>query len=73
MSNERTSLATRFSLLPPRIRFAIGGLIILLIWLVVLPALCRTDTFQRRDQFLHERGIDPSAMIYTELDRNVDR
>ncbi len=40
-----------------------------LVWGKVLPALCNTEAFRERDRFLTSRGIDPSAMIYTELQR----
>lgn len=38
------------------------------IWCVVLPWVSRQESVQQRLIFLDERGIDPSAMYYTELD-----
>lgn len=43
--------------------FSIG-----LIWLVVLPWTARRPIVRQRLDFLDKRGIDPSAMFYTELD-----
>lgn len=40
--------------------------LILLLWLVVLPAAGRTELLSRRIQFLDSRGIDPSARFYTD-------
>jgi hypothetical protein len=40
--------------------------LILLVWLVILPAAGRTELLSRRIQFLESRGIDPSARFYTD-------
>lgn len=41
---------------------------IAVVWCVVLPRIAGRPATQQRLQFLDERGIDPSAMFYTELD-----
>lgn len=52
---------------------------VVVVWLLVLPAVCRTAAFRERSRFLEERGVDASAMFYTELDnlprvmRHMDR
>ncbi|KLU02094.1 putative signal peptide and transmembrane protein [Rhodopirellula islandica] len=48
----------------------LAGLIALLsiIWLVVLPAYARQPEMRQHLKWLDDRGIDPSAMYYTELD-----
>ncbi|MDM4015476.1 hypothetical protein [Roseiconus lacunae] len=38
-----------------------------IVWLVVLPAYSRQPQMRRHLHWLDERGIDPSAMYYTEL------
>jgi len=38
------------------------------VWLVVLPWLAARPAMQRHRQWLDDRGIDPGAMYYTELD-----
>ena len=40
--------------------------LILVMWLVILPAAGRTELLTRRIQFLESRGIDPSARFYTD-------
>ena len=50
-----------------------GGLVasvfvIAVIWLVVLPWWSRQPAMAQRLEWLDERGIDPSAMFYTELE-----
>ncbi|QDU55764.1 hypothetical protein [Aeoliella mucimassa] len=41
---------------------------LLLVWGVVLPALTTQPQVEEQLDWLDERGIDPSAMFYTELD-----
>ncbi len=43
--------------------FALG-----LVWLVWLPSHAQRPPVRRHLQWLDERGIDPSAMYYTELE-----
>jgi hypothetical protein len=38
------------------------------IWLVALPWLAARPAMKRHRQWLDDRGIDPGAMYYTELD-----
>ncbi|TWT46400.1 hypothetical protein [Botrimarina hoheduenensis] len=38
----------------------------LLVWLVVLPWLARTGGFAERLRELADRGVDPSALFYTD-------
>jgi len=38
------------------------------VWLIVLPWWARRPAVDDHLRFLEERGIDPSAMFYTELD-----
>ncbi|QDT09742.1 hypothetical protein [Planctomycetes bacterium K23_9] len=42
--------------------------IVVSIWCSVLPRIAATPRMRRQLVFLDERGIDPSAMFYTELD-----
>lgn len=39
-----------------------------IVWLIVLPWLARQPGMHARLDWLDARGIDPSAMYYTELD-----
>ncbi|MFG0264497.1 MAG: hypothetical protein ACF8AM_05010 [Rhodopirellula sp. JB055] len=53
--------------------YRIGGLagsiaLLSIIWLVVLPAYARQPEMHQHLKWLDDRGIDPSAMYYTELD-----
>jgi len=41
--------------------------LIALLWMVVLPRVAEHPDLKARIKFLEERGIDPSAMFYTEL------
>lgn len=43
-------------------------LAISIIWLVILPWTARQPVVRQRLEFLDEKGIDPSAMFYTELE-----
>lgn len=63
--------------LPPRRRrvlpagaakLAVVSTIILFVWCIVLPWYGHLPTMEKHLQFLDDRGIDPSAMFYTELD-----
>ena len=47
---------------------ATAALLIGVVWCGILPWLSRQRHVQQRLNFLDERGIDPSAMYYTELD-----
>jgi len=39
-----------------------------IVWLVVLPWVAGRPAMRRHRQWLDDRGIDPGAMYYTELD-----
>ena len=47
--------------------FVIGVTAILFLWLIVLPTIGRSDTARRWIAPLRKKGIDPSAMFYTEV------
>lgn len=60
--NEQRSLIARFSGL------ATAALCVAAVWLILLPWLASQPAIFSRLVFLEQRGIDPSAMFYTELD-----
>ena len=47
--------------------FAIG-IATVFIWCIVLPWYAERPAMKQHLKFLDDRGIDPSAMFYTELD-----
>ena len=47
---------------------ALSSLGITLLWCIVLPWLSARPLVRERLEFLEQRGIDPSAMFYTELE-----
>lgn len=49
------------------VQLSLATLAICVMWLVVLPWTARQPHVRQRIDFLDERGIDPSAMFYTEL------
>ncbi len=55
-----------------RWRFASATLLVAVVWCWLLPWLSERPTVRERLRFLDERGIDPSAMYYTELDAMDD-
>ncbi len=52
----------------PWLALSLCTLAIALLWCVFLPWLSARPRVQQRLEFLAQRGIDPSAMFYTELD-----
>jgi hypothetical protein len=50
-------------------RLAIGAAAVAVIWCGVLPALLRCPGVARHVANMEERGVNPSAMYYTELER----
>ncbi|MFG0290656.1 MAG: hypothetical protein ACF8CQ_20950 [Rhodopirellula sp. JB044] len=48
--------------------FSVVIAVLSIVWLVLLPAYARQPKMQRHLRWLDEKGIDPSAMYYTELD-----
>jgi len=51
-----------------RVLLAVATLCVGLVWCVILPRLATVSAVEERLKFLDDRGIDPSAMYYTELD-----
>ena len=49
-------------------QLAVAVVLIVLVWCLVLPQLATLPRMQAYTEWLDERGIDPSAMYYTELD-----
>jgi len=54
--------------LPPRLRLAIAVSLLAAVWLVVLPAIGRHPAVDRHVRLMESRGVNPSAMVYTELE-----
>ncbi len=52
----------------PRWRLAASIAVIAIVWLLVLPWIADRPTVSDRIEWLDEKGIDPSAMYYTELE-----
>jgi len=52
----------------PRLVLTAATICVGLIWCVLLPWLAEFQVVEERLKFLDDRGIDPSAMYYTELD-----
>lgn len=51
-----------------RTRLAACVATVLVVWLGVLPWIGRREPVADRIEWLEQKGIDPSAMYYTELD-----
>lgn len=60
--------STRVSTRRKRVRFALAALGLAGVWLWLLPALARVDPIRRQREFLERQAINPSAMIYAELE-----
>ncbi|MFO0916771.1 MAG: hypothetical protein U0872_00445 [Planctomycetaceae bacterium] len=52
----------------PAVRLAVWGIGLAACWLGVLPWLSSHPAVDNHVRWLEERGIDPSAMYYTELE-----
>ncbi|MGB8853603.1 MAG: hypothetical protein WCC69_08565 [Pirellulales bacterium] len=50
-------------------RLVLGSAAVAAIWGVLLPALLRCPAIARHVARMEERGVNPAAMYYTELDR----
>jgi hypothetical protein len=50
-------------------RLTIGGALIAAVWCGLLPRLLDWPPIARHVALMEERGVDPSAMYYTELER----
>jgi hypothetical protein len=55
--------------LPPAVRLAVGVAAVVAIWGGLLPALLRSPAVMQHVTRMEERGVNPAAMYYTELDR----
>lgn len=51
------------------LRLAAGAAITAAVWCGVLPRLLEVGPIQRHVELMEERGVDPAAMYYTELER----
>lgn len=60
---------TRPVRIPPRLRLAIAVSLLAAVWLVVLPAIGRHPAIDRHVRLMEARDVNPSAMVYTELER----
>jgi hypothetical protein len=49
------------------IRLLLSGVVIAIVWCVVLPQMAGLPQVREYMNWLDERGIDPTAMYYTEL------
>lgn len=47
--------------------FAVCALVVAIVWLGLLPLVARQLPVRRHIERLEDRGIDPSAMFYTEV------
>jgi hypothetical protein len=50
-----------------RVRFGLSMGVIAIVWCIILPWTARRPAMDEHLQWLDDRGIDPSAMYYTEL------
>ncbi|TWU58299.1 hypothetical protein [Rubripirellula reticaptiva] len=67
MTVKATNIKAAMSM-KPAIKLASCLLVIAIIWLAVLPWIGRRAAVSERIDWLESKGIDPSAMYYTELD-----
>lgn len=51
------------------VRLAAGGAIVAAVWCGLLPRLLTFAPVARHVRLMEERGVDPAAMYYTELER----
>lgn len=51
-----------------QLALALATLCVAAIWCILLPWLSTRPMVQKHLQFLDDKGIDPSAMYYTELE-----
>jgi hypothetical protein len=51
------------------IRLSAGAVITALVWCGLLPQILRLAPVQAHVSLMEARGVDPSAMYYTELER----
>lgn len=55
--------------LGPTARLALGLVVVAAIWGAALPALLRCRGVARHVAHMEERGVNPAAMYYTELEQ----
>lgn len=63
--SRRTFARHRFY---PIFKLLVASATIALVWGIALPWIAKRPMVERRSDFLDDRGIDPSAMFYTELE-----
>ncbi len=54
--------------IPPGLRLAFATAILAVVWLVVLPSIGRYPAVERHVRLMESRDVNPSAMVYTELE-----
>ena len=54
---------------PAAARLLAGSVLVALVWCGLLPRLLTLGPVHRHVALMEERGVDPSAMYYTELER----
>jgi hypothetical protein len=55
--------------LPAAARLAAGAAVVAVVWCGLLPRVLRLGPVARHVALMEERGVDPAAMYYTELER----
>ncbi len=65
--SQTTNLRSTMRRGRPAFSLLLAALSIMLVWCWILPWLSARPSISHRLQFLDQRGIDPSAMYYTEL------
>jgi hypothetical protein len=51
------------------IRLLMGATMVVVVWCDIFPRLLHWPPIARHVSLMEERGVDPSAMYYTELER----
>jgi|694.fasta_scaffold109445_2 hypothetical protein len=51
------------------VRLAAGAAVVIVVWCGLLPRLLSVNPVARHVRLMEERGVDPAAMYYTELER----
>ncbi len=54
--------------IPPGLRLGLAMAILAAVWLVVLPSIGRYPAVDRHVRLMESRDVNPSAMVYTELE-----
>ena len=50
-------------------RLLVGAAVMVVVWGIVLPRLLAVGPVARHVRLMEDRGVDPAAMYYTELER----